>query len=151
MVLQNHMCILFLVLKFSKKKTSKLFFDVHRFTKATNVLILYRSSFINTIIYTKIFDFPFSDISETLGAHILEMPFKGDNISMYILLPPFSNTENSIEATLKNLTLENFKKVVDSGELIARTVQVAFPKFTLETTIEMTAVSILYIFVNLNV
>lgn len=84
----------------------------------------------------------FLDVSETLGAHILEMPYKGDNISMYILLPPFSNTENSIEKTLKNLTLENFRKVVDSNELIARTVQVAYPKFSLETTIELTPVSI---------
>lgn len=85
----------------------------------------------------------FSDVSESLGAHILEMPYKGDNISMYILLPPFANTEYSIEATLKNLTLENFRKVVDSNELIARTVQVALPKFSLETTVEMTPVSIL--------
>lgn len=69
------------------------------------------------------------------------MPYKGDNISMFILLPPFSNTEYSIEGTLKNLTLENFRKVVDSNELIARTVQVALPKFSLETTIEMTPVS----------
>ncbi|KAL1512567.1 hypothetical protein ABEB36_002141 [Hypothenemus hampei] len=77
------------------------------------------------------------DISESLGAHILELPYQGDNISMYILLPPFSNTEDSIDTTLKNLNLENFKKLVDRDSLISRTVQVALPKFSLETTIEL--------------
>lgn len=86
-----------------------------------------------------------SDVSETLGAHILELPYKGDNISMYILLPPFANTEDSIEATLKNLTLENFKSIVDNDNLISRTVHVALPKFSLETTIELTPVSISYV------
>ncbi|CAG9814287.1 unnamed protein product [Phaedon cochleariae] len=80
------------------------------------------------------------DISETLGAHILEMPYKGDNISMYILLPPWSNTEDSIESTLKNLTLENFKSIVNNDNLISKTVQVALPKFSLETSIEMTPI-----------
>ncbi|XP_072379414.1 serine protease inhibitor 88Ea-like isoform X3 [Diabrotica undecimpunctata] len=80
------------------------------------------------------------DVSESLGAHILEMPYKGDNISMYILLPPFSNTENSIEATLKKLTLANFKNIVENDSLVSKTVQVAFPKFSLETTLEMTPI-----------
>ncbi|XP_050500055.1 serine protease inhibitor 88Ea isoform X2 [Diabrotica virgifera virgifera] len=80
------------------------------------------------------------DVSESLGAHILEMPYKGDNISMYILLPPFSNTENSIEATLKKLTLANFKNIVENDSLVSKTVQLAFPKFSLETTLEMTPI-----------
>ncbi|CAG9853621.1 unnamed protein product [Phyllotreta striolata] len=80
------------------------------------------------------------DVSETLRAHILEMPYQGGNISMYIILPPWSNTENSIEATLKKLTLENFKSIVDNEHLIPKTVQVAFPKFSLETTLEMTPI-----------
>lgn len=81
------------------------------------------------------------DISESLGCHILELPYQGENISMYILLPPFSNTEDSIDATLKNLNLQNFKKVVDKESLISRTVQVAMPKFSLETTVELVPVS----------
>lgn len=80
------------------------------------------------------------DISETLGAHILELPYQGDNISMYILLPPFSNTEDSIDATLKNLNLDNFKKLVGKDSLVSRIVQVALPKFSLETTIELVPV-----------
>lgn len=85
-----------------------------------------------------------TDISETLGAHILELPYQGDNISMYILLPPFSNTEDSIDATLKNLNLDNFKKLVGKDSLISRTVQVALPKFSLETTIELVPVSFMF-------
>ncbi|CAG9768660.1 unnamed protein product [Ceutorhynchus assimilis] len=80
------------------------------------------------------------DVSETLGAHILELPYQGDNISMYVLLPPFSNTEDSIDATLKNLNIENFKTVVNRNSLISRTVQVALPKFSLETTVELVPV-----------
>lgn len=64
---------------------------------------------------------------------------------MFILLPPFAQTEDSIEATLKNLTLENFKNIVENNNMISRTVQVALPKFSLETTIELTPVSINYI------
>lgn len=82
----------------------------------------------------------FVDISESLGAHILELPYKGDNISMFILLPPFSNTEDSIDATLKNLNLENFKKIVNRESLISRTVDVSLPKFSLETTVELVPV-----------
>ncbi|KAJ8956925.1 hypothetical protein NQ318_014344, partial [Aromia moschata] len=80
------------------------------------------------------------DVSEALGAHILEMPYKGDNISMYILLPPFASTEDSIEATLKTLTLENFRSIVENDRMISKTVQVALPKFSLETTIELTPI-----------
>lgn len=85
-----------------------------------------------------------TDISETLGAHILELPYQGDNISMYILLPPFSNTEDSIDATLKNLNLDNFKKLVGKDSLVSRIVQVALPKFSLETTIELVPVSCMF-------
>ncbi|CAH0556515.1 unnamed protein product [Brassicogethes aeneus] len=76
------------------------------------------------------------DVSEKLGAHILELPYQGNNISMYILLPPFTK-DNSIEATLKNLTIENFMSVINSETLVPKTVKVALPKFSLETTVEL--------------
>ncbi|XP_049821996.1 serine protease inhibitor 88Ea isoform X2 [Aethina tumida] len=79
------------------------------------------------------------DVSEKLGAHILELPYQGNKISMYILLPPFTK-ENNIEATLKNLTLENFVSIINSETLISKTVQVALPKFSLETTVELVPV-----------
>lgn len=73
-------------------------------------------------------------------AHILELPYQGEDISMFILLPPFSK-EDGIEQVLKRLTLENFKSVVN-GSLLPRQVQVSLPKFTLEQTIELTPVSV---------
>lgn len=80
------------------------------------------------------------DVSETLMAHVLELPYEGEDISMYILLPPFSK-EDGIETVLKKLTLENFRSVVN-GSLSPRQVQVSFPKFGLEHTIELVPVSI---------
>jgi serine protease inhibitor len=76
------------------------------------------------------------DVSESLEAHILEMPYKGDQISMYVLLPPFTK-EDAIDNTLKKLTAEKFRSIVDSSNLIPKTVQVSFPKFSLEHTIEL--------------
>ncbi|XP_023015304.1 serine protease inhibitor 88Ea isoform X2 [Leptinotarsa decemlineata] len=80
------------------------------------------------------------DISESLGAHILELPYEGDNVKMLIFLPPWSDAEDSIETTLKNLNAETLKKVVDNNDWIPKTVQVALPKFSLETMIELTPV-----------
>jgi serine protease inhibitor len=79
------------------------------------------------------------DVSESLEAHILEMPYKGDQISMYVLLPPFTK-EDAIDNTLKKLTAEKFRSIVDSSNLIPKTVQVSFPKFSLEHTIELVPV-----------
>lgn len=77
------------------------------------------------------------DISEELGAHILELPYKGGDISMFILLPPFVK-EDGVANILKKLTLEQFQKIVgDESKLWPRTVNVSLPKFNLERTIEL--------------
>lgn len=81
----------------------------------------------------------FLDISETLKAHILELPYEGKDISMYIFLPPFTQ-EGNIETVLKRLTPEAFKAVVN-GSLLPRQVDLALPKFGLEHTIELVPVS----------
>ncbi|KAL3281765.1 hypothetical protein HHI36_004968 [Cryptolaemus montrouzieri] len=80
------------------------------------------------------------EVSETLGAHILEMPYKGDNISMYILLPPFSKTNDALENTLSKLTLEEFRKIVKGNNAFKQSIQVSLPKFSLEHTIELVPV-----------
>ncbi|XP_045471064.1 serine protease inhibitor 88Ea-like isoform X1 [Harmonia axyridis] len=77
------------------------------------------------------------EVSETLGAHILEMPYKGEDISMYILLPPFSKTNRALENTLSKLTLQEFNNIVEGKNSFSHTVQVSLPKFSLEQTIEL--------------
>lgn len=83
------------------------------------------------------------DISESLMAHILELPYQGKDISMFILLPPFVK-EDGVETILKRLTLEKFRSIVeDDSSLLPRTVQVSLPKFSLEHTLELVPVSII--------
>lgn len=83
----------------------------------------------------------FVDVSESLEAHVLEMPYEGDHISMFIFLPPFTK-EDAVDNTLKKLTLDKFQNIVASSRLNPKTVQVSFPKFSLEHTIELVPVSI---------
>ncbi|KAF5305666.1 hypothetical protein FQA39_LY09155 [Lamprigera yunnana] len=78
------------------------------------------------------------DVSDTLMAHILEMPYEGEDISMYILLPPFSK-EDGVETVLKRLTLETFRSVVNES-MLPRQVKVSLPKFSLEHTVELTPI-----------
>lgn len=72
-------------------------------------------------------------------AHILELPYQGEDISMYILLPPFAK-EDGVETVLKRLTIEKFKNIVEGGSLLARTVEVSLPKFSLEHSLELVPV-----------
>lgn len=87
-----------------------------------------------------LFCIPFylAEVSETLMAHVLELPYQGEEISMFILLPPF--TGNGIERVLKGLSLQTIKSILD-GSSLPRKVQVTFPRFQLEHTINLTNVS----------
>lgn len=73
-------------------------------------------------------------ISEKLGAHILELPYKGDDVSMFFLLPPFVSP-SGITNILKRLTIENLKEVVNG--LIPRSVDVSIPKFSVEQSLPL--------------
>ncbi|XP_075235461.1 serine protease inhibitor 88Ea-like [Lycorma delicatula] len=75
-------------------------------------------------------------ISENLGAHVLEMPYKGDDVCMYILLPPFASP-NGITNVLKRLTLKTLHEIVDEDIMIPRPVEVSVPKFTVEQSLNM--------------
>ncbi|XP_022908637.1 serine protease inhibitor 88Ea-like isoform X2 [Onthophagus taurus] len=80
------------------------------------------------------------DVSDVLDAHILELPYKGEEISMYILLPPFVK-EDGVDNTLKKLTPERFQHMIrNHNTLLGKTVYLSLPKFSLEDTIEMTPV-----------
>lgn len=75
-------------------------------------------------------------VSEKLGAHILELPYKGDEISMFVLLPPYASP-NGITNLLKRLNHEALHDIVDEDSMIPRSVEVGFPKFTIEKEAEL--------------
>ncbi|RZF32069.1 hypothetical protein LSTR_LSTR005973 [Laodelphax striatellus] len=78
-------------------------------------------------------------VSEQLGAHILEMPYKGDDVSMFVLLPPFASP-NGITNILKRLTLKTLHEIIDEDSMIPRAVEVSIPKFSVEKSIELVQV-----------
>ena len=78
-------------------------------------------------------------MSVDLQAHILEMPYEGTEISMYIIFPPFTNYED----TLKRLNAENFKKMVASDRLLSKIVRVSLPKFSMAETIDLRPVGLI--------
>lgn len=73
-------------------------------------------------------------VSEELGANILELPYDGEAISMYILLPPFIVGEDGFTAMVERL----------SGPLLQHALsntwrtqmEVVIPKFRLEELVE---------------
>lgn len=79
------------------------------------------------------------DVSEILGAHILEMPYKKSSASMFILLPPFANAAG-VENVLAKLNAQTFGEIVREGNLYQKRVIVSIPKFSLERSIEMTPI-----------
>nr|AIO11228.1 serpin [Hesperophylax occidentalis] len=75
-------------------------------------------------------------VNEQLGAHVLEMPYKGDEVSMFVLLPPFAK-ENGVDDILANLTPETLAEIVEEGHYMPRQVEVQFPKFSMEKTVQL--------------
>jgi len=71
-----------------------------------------------------------SGISEELGAHILELPYNGDQISMVVMLPPFFNGDHGFDEMIKRLNASTLKKAMNS--LYSSKVEVTLPKFKLE-------------------
>ncbi|KAL0281645.1 UNVERIFIED_CONTAM: hypothetical protein PYX00_002570 [Menopon gallinae] len=74
-------------------------------------------------------------ISETLKAHILELPYKGDEISMIVMLPPFE--KNAVDDLIKRLSEDSLEDIIDFDDLYPRQVEIEFPKFTVEQTLDM--------------
>ena len=65
------------------------------------------------------------------NAQILELPYKGDNISMYIILP----SKNNIEEFENDLTLGYYNELKDN--LNSDEVKILLPKFTFEARAEL--------------
>ncbi|XP_012278656.1 serine protease inhibitor 88Ea [Orussus abietinus] len=93
--------------------------------------------------------------SETLRVHILELPYSRENVSMFVMLPPFAHTratetsgdqnqgvgqvEDGILTIAKHLTqtqqdVENFMELLDDLSS-PREVEVAIPRFTVDKEI----------------
>nr|ACO14815.1 Serpin B4 [Caligus clemensi] len=72
-------------------------------------------------------------VSEELRAHILELPYKGEQVSMLIILPPFE--EGSLQKTINLLSPETFQGViaeVKSGFYQIDDLSIKIPKFRIE-------------------
>lgn len=72
-------------------------------------------------------------VAEELGAHILELPYRGEEISMYILLPPFM--DNALDETVKRLTPQRLKQAISYMWKVD--VSVKIPKFRIEESYEV--------------
>lgn len=77
-------------------------------------------------------------VSDELGAQIIELPYKGEDISMYILLPPYSMKEG-VTNIIANLTPERLSAVVEESYM-GREVIVEIPKFTIERSTPLRSV-----------
>lgn len=73
-------------------------------------------------------------ISEKLEAHVIELPYKGDHISMFIILPSFYHPLG-IKHLLEKLTPEIVTELVEPGFMTERPVELMIPKFTVERTL----------------
>ncbi|MCL4139700.1 UNVERIFIED_CONTAM: hypothetical protein GTU68_013279 [Idotea baltica] len=71
--------------------------------------------------------------SEELGAHILELPYSGGDISMVILLPPFIAGEEGFNQLVERLEGPLLHKAIDS--LWRGEVEVSIPKFKLQESV----------------
>lgn len=70
--------------------------------------------------------------TSTPDAQVLELPYKGENVSMVILLP---NERDGLEDIEKRLTLENLKTI--GREMNKTKVVLMLPKFKIEYSKEM--------------
>lgn len=73
-------------------------------------------------------------VSEELGAHILELPYTGEAVSMYIMLPPFISGENGFNAMVERLNGTLMHEAFDN--MWRTQIEVVIPKFKLEQMVE---------------
>jgi serpin B len=113
--------------QFEKEKTMKYDFNVSKVTKKqVDMMILYTKDF-------KCFDTDF-------GAAVCELPYRGGDISMTIILP---NEDNSLENVEKSLTTEKLKEILNREEG-TRKVNIFLPKFKLQYGSDVNIILLLY-------
>merc|ERR1712115_498602 len=77
-------------------------------------------------------------VSEELQAHVLELPYEGDHVSMMIILPPWK--DNSLQETVKRMTPETMKGVmaeIKTGFGKVEKLDVMIPKFSISGSLEL--------------
>ncbi|XP_037089182.1 serpin B4-like [Pollicipes pollicipes] len=72
-------------------------------------------------------------VSEDLQAQILELPYQGGEITMFILLPPF--IEGALDTTVSRLTAETLRSNMEMMWPVDIDVQI--PKFRIEESYKM--------------
>lgn len=80
-------------------------------------------------------------VSEALGAHVLQLPYKGSAISMFVFLPPYA-APRGIANILRRLTPHNLREILSEEAMVPREVEVGIPKFSVENSLELVPVSV---------
>jgi serine protease inhibitor len=76
--------------------------------------------------------------SQELQAHVLELPYEGDHVSMLIILPPW--LDDGLQQTVKRMTPATMQGVlaeINSGFYKSEKLDVKIPKFAVSGTLEL--------------
>jgi len=76
--------------------------------------------------------------SQELQAHVLELPYEGDHVSMLIILPPW--LDDGLQQTVKRMTPETMQGVlseINSGFYKSEELDVKIPKFSVSGSLEL--------------
>ena len=77
-------------------------------------------------------------MSEKLKAHVLEMPYEGDHVSMVVILPPWQ--DDALQETVKRMTPETIQGVISeltTGFYKVDKLDVLLPKFSIAGNLEL--------------
>lgn len=76
--------------------------------------------------------------SQELQAHVLELPYEGEHVSMLIILPPW--LDDGLQQTVKRMTPETMQGVlaeINSGFYKSEKLDVKIPKFSVSGSLEL--------------
>jgi len=74
---------------------------------------------------------------------VIELPYEGEAISMYILLPPF--TPNALEETISRLNASSLREAIDQNQLYHESIEISLPRFKIDQTFELNKVGNSYL------